>query len=111
MGKNEADGAKTAPSCSANQHGKRRKAVKYQNIPGSRLPRFSCQIIHVGAKNIQIYGQTNPDTNIMNLLQTLFSEFLKLEKESRSERHQQNMNIHYPNISVKPVKQCHDNKT
>jgi len=85
----------------------------------SRLPRFSCQIIHVGAKYIHIYicmyiyiyGQTNPDTNIMNPIQKLFSEFLKLEKESRSERHQQNMTIHYPNISVKPVKQCHDNKT
>ena len=25
----------------------------YQNIPGSRLPRFSCQIIHVGAKKIK----------------------------------------------------------
>ena len=83
----------------------------YQNIPGSKLPRLSCQILHVGAKNIQIYGQTNPDTNIMNLIQKLFSEFLKLEKESRSERHQQIMTIHYPNISVKPVKQCHDNRT
>ena len=60
---------------------------------------------------IYIYGQTNPDTNIMNPIQKLFSEFLKLEKESRSERHQQNMTIHYPNISVKQVKQRQDNKT
>ena len=52
----------------------------YPNIPGSSLPRFSCQIIHVGAKNIKIYGQTNPDTNIMNLMQKLFSEFLKLNE-------------------------------
>ena len=30
----------------------------HQNIPGSRLPRFSCQIIHVGAKYIHIYIYT-----------------------------------------------------
>ena len=32
-------------------------------------------IIHVGAKNIQIYGQTNPDTNIMNLIQNFSVSF------------------------------------
>ena len=83
----------------------------YKNIPGSKLPRFSCQITHVGAKDIQTYCQTNPDTNMMNLIQRLFSEFIKLEKESRSKRHQQNITTHYPNISFKPVKQCQDNKT
>ena len=39
----------------------------------------------------------------MNVTQTLFYEFLKLEKESRSKRHQQNMTIHYSSISVNPV--------
>ena len=47
----------------------------------------------------------------MNPIQKLFSEFLKLEKEYISERHQQNMAIHDTNISVKQVKQCQDNKT
>jgi len=87
---------------------------KHSNIskyPGYQTTTVQLIIIHVGAKHIQIYGQTNPDTNIMNLIQKLFSEFLKLEKGSRSERHQQNMTIHYPNISARPVKQCHDNKT
>ena len=88
----------------------------YQNIPGSRLPRFSCQIIHVGAKYIHIYMyiyiRSDKSRHQHHESYTkLFSEFLKLEKESRSERHQQNMTIHYPNISVKQVKQCQDNKT
>jgi hypothetical protein len=96
---------------SANQRGKRRKAFKYiSNIPGSKRPRFRCQKIYVGAKDIQRYGQTDPDTNMINLIQRLFSEFHKLEKKSRSKKHQQNMPIHCPKISVKPAKQCQDKK-
>ena len=40
-----------------------------------------------------------------------FCEFLELGTKSRSKRNQQNITIHYPKISVKPVKQCQDNKT
>ena len=108
IGKNEADGAKTAPSCSANQHGKRRKAFKYIKI--SRVSDY-----HGSADNntcrCKTYSNIRSDKSRYQHHESytkLFSEFLKLEKGSRSERHPQNMTIHYPNISVKPVKQCHN---
>ena len=56
---------------------------------------------------LQIYGQYQHDESYTKRSKKCY-EFLELEKESRSKRHQQNMTIHYPNITVKPVKQCQE---